>query len=568
MNKYSDLSLRKSLLKSSKKLTGNTSDDSLRNSILSYSPIINNLLLSPSPPEANHRFYLSKSPGISSITSFHNKELNEKSKKLEIPKSSVLKFPLVISKYPSEKNFTDLLAKINNIASPKDKAAITLLKKSNPIYQTQLPRTSQYYKIHTLGKKPPLSVSIKKYSGKITIYCSYTKNYPNSANHDLFFNEEYFEITTNSFEFKEKEVYISVYSENECSYKLEVYFGKPQNLQSLKTQSTQLNIIKRSEEDEMLRNTMKNTDKDFIKANMDIRSYSFANKNTGLKRRVGRWDDKIERVMEKKKNFMQEKKIKAIEFINKKIRKLEKEALAKEESQKLREIQKMQKNWIFLIVFVKFNNLIRDLIKKKREDILTRVQTNLKVRLIQAVYKNQMSFLNISPSLVLAQRTLSLYHNVLSSFFKYTSIQKIIKSIHTSAKSNIIAYQIGNFRLKIVLIQRKYKLYLLTKKSRLKILKTKWKKCIDKILFIKRLKSKLREKVTYEVIPITTRNQILQDYYDERWKIFRIDVRNYIKSKLSTGNGPIIKLPVFDYIPTNTYMIQLIQKSIKNNDKN
>ena len=210
-------------------------------------------------------------------------------------------------------------------------------------------------------------------------------------------------------------------------------------------------------------------------------------------------------------------------------------------------------------------NRIREILSQKRSEILTRIKKNLKAALIQRAYRKHLKIPEGKHHIILTSSNLLLYRSNILSAIKRVSKDKILKFISTSAHANLVKHQLGNFGIKILMIQKHYRCYAARKRFRLKKLHIFWKKCIDKIVFRRKsLKSKKKEGMKYNSIPSGARNRILDEYYLKCWVEFRKQMRDFMKSRLGLESEcrifkTSVEGPYFNYMPDEKRMEELIK---------
>ena len=345
MNKYSDLDRKNDHWRSNKAITLIYDDKPIftDQSRPIYSKSIFSLSPDPLKSVTERSLDFKYTPGISPISYFQNTKLKEAT---QISKSindiKVIKLPAIDIKSPTNKDFNDLLAKIDSVVSPRHKPKITTMKEEDAIHNIQQQKTTNYYKVSTKGKRCPLCCKLKINSGKIIIYFSFTQILPGPQDYDRIFYNTSFEISDNVFEFKAEHAFFGFYCEVETSYKFEICFGKILSAEEIKNKKKK-NILEEYEkilQRDRSEDKNKPYEKDFIRNNKEIKMQNSAIKAQDNQIKAEEWQRKRERVMTKKNEIFKEKKVKAIESLNRKNRRLEREATLKDEYEKAQEIIK------------------------------------------------------------------------------------------------------------------------------------------------------------------------------------------------------------------------------------
>ena len=529
-------------------------------------PTFNELSLSPEPP-----FYPLSActshdnfQGISPLSHFKNSEYNKISFDF-FPSEKRIKLP-TLQPTPPLKDFSVILSQIDQIISPKSKSQYFILREEEPILQHQPEKLPFFYKIYSKLKKPPLAISIKKILGRPAVYISFTEQHPRPSNYDKVYYKDFIEVSDRAFEFKSDFVYLSVFSETECKYKIEISFGKYVSLNELR-KIKQANMNFTDDEKERIRAGMKKEkvcEKNFVEANKDVKGTV-----EGIRlREVGGGDDWICRrkeILKKKKFIQQAKKVRAIEGLNRQAKRIEKELMQRLETEKGEAILKFQKVLCTLIYVISSASVLRSNLKKRRSTIFTKIKINLKASKIQNYIRSRFALPISKLSLLIASSSLKFFKNSISSQFKSEASKVAIKTIVRKATANLLVHQIGNFGLKVLKIQRYFRAYLFKKKLRMKHLNNMWKISVDKLLFaIKNKKTKKNKSLKYNIIPATAKNRALNDYYLSCVSNFYQNLRNFVKSVPGASTfATAFEMPVFQYIPEDFLMLSIVQNLLK-----
>lgn len=567
MNKYSDFYSRKYLINLTEPRVSERREIG-RLKLSRLYPSLSEMSLSPEPPfyplipSTSHDSLI----GISPLSQYQNSEYKKFSFETS-PSEKLIKLPSLHTS-PEIKDFSQILSQIDQVISPKSKyQSYFILREDEPITQQQPIKLAYFYKIYIKLKKPPLSISIKKILGRPAVYISFSEQHPRPSNYDKVYYKDYFEISDQAFEFKSDYVYLGVFCETECKYKIEISFGKYASLSELR-KVKQANKAFPDEEKERIRAGMKKAktcEKNFVQANKDLKGFI---ETFRMKDGVGSGDEwvfKRKEILRKKKMIMQEKKLKAIEGLNRQARRIEREQMEREEGEKKEVVRKLQKVLCTLMYVVSASTSIRSHIKNKRSTIFKRIRINLKASKIQNYIRSKMKLPISKLSLLIASTSLKLFRNSISSQFHSDSSRVVVKTIIRKATANLLIHQIGNFGLKILKIQRYFRAYLLKKKLRMKRLNIIWKVSVDKLLYtIKDKKTKKNKSLKYSIIPATAKNRALNEYYLKCVSDFYTDLRNF-KNMVTDGSmfKTTIEMPIFKYIPEDSLMLSIVQNLLK-----
>lgn len=533
-------------------------------------PNLSELSLSPEPPLYPLSPYTSHESliGISPLSQYQNIEYKKLSFDFH-PSDKHKKLPTLYTT-PEIKDFSQILSQIDQVISPKSKSQFYfILREDEPITQQQPEKLAYFYKIYIKLKKPPLSINIKKIIGRPAVYISFTEQHPRPTNYEKVYYKDFFEISDQAFEFKSDYVYLGVFCETECRYKIEISFGKYASLTELR-KLKQANKVFPDEEKERIRAGMKKgkiCEKNFVEANKDLKGFI---ETFRMKEGVGSgngddWICKRKEILMKKKLIMQAKKLKAIEGLNRQAKRIEKEQMYREECEKKQALQKFQKILCVLMYIISSSSAIKSKIKSKRSKIFKRISINLKASKIQNYIRSKLKVPISKLSLLIASTSLKFFKNSISSQFQSESSKIVIKTIIRKATANLLVHQIGNFGLKILKIQRYFRAYLLKKKLRMKRLNVIWKTSVDKLLYkIKDKKTKKNKSLKYSIIPATAKNRALNDYYLGCVSSFYINLRNF-KNMIPDNSTftTTIEMPIFQYIPEDSLMQSIVQKLLK-----
>ena len=572
MNKYRDFTSR------SKKF--NLSEASLRISprlhgghlkLPNLYPSSSDISMSPEPLMTPKHFLVSNDSlvGISPLSHYQNLEYKKLS--LDFPQKDV-KSSLSNTTPPQLKDFSSILLQIDQVVSPKAKNQFFILNEDEPLLQTQPPGLPSYFKAYTKGKKPPLSVKISKYIGRPTVYSSFTESHPRPQCFDKVYYKNVFDISDRAFEFKADNVYLGVFCETECKYKIEISFGKHISLNEIR--KAKFSVDKLQDEDKeriaererlkkMKKIRDKNYDKNFVEANKDVRGVVESMKSRELMPED--WLVKRNEIVLRKKLLLIEKKNRAIDSLNRQARRIEKEEQKKMETMKEEAFDKFQKFFLTFIYLIKSADVIRGRITFKRTSILKRITVNLKASKIQKYVKSKFAYPVNMRSCILALNSFK--------FFRFTSIDMVrtkvdkilMKTIVRKANNNLLVHQIGNFGVKILKIQRAFQRYLNRRKKRLRRINENINVSIDKFFFsAKKKKNKKSNPIKVSVIPTTARNRILCEFYLSCVGKFYENLRNFNESKPDGSLfATAVEYPLFKYIPSDEALNELVSKILK-----
>ena len=505
---------------------------------------------------------LSPKSGISLFTMNENQSTS-KTTLFSVP-SLQLKFPdLTRSHLPSDQHFSDLLDKLDQISSSR----VVLTKESTLSEHDELEVNIEednfhYIRIQAKGKKNPLKVSIRKIKGNIVVYSSFSMKRPTYSNCDKAFNTKNFEIRSLDSVFMNDFVYLGVKALVQARIRIRVEFGKkffvhPVVEKVERREGKVRNFKELTQEWIMHLKHFKrgNFDKDFISENFNKRMLSpeeLATKNK-------KWQAKRQQAISNKKKHLEEKKQKALNFINKvKIR----ETNAKLEQEK-KFADTCRKNSIKtllkLLFFLKTCKKINQIRRRKRIEITSGITKFQKIRKIQRFIKSTQNQQTVSQiALTHALKNLLLYHSFLHHTTSLQSQSKIISSIKESSSTSKPNTKIVSFIESVKKIQQHFRHYLELKAVRLKKIIIFWDQCKG---FKKRRSLKKKSMVHDIGVSINQRDFVLKNYYLHCVQTFYENLKESVFIS-QTFNEPLRKNVKFEYMPSIQTMNQLIENTL------
>lgn len=488
--------------------------------------------------------------GISGMASTQNMKLNSFSDRL-VTEDSLVRFPEINAKGVKEKDFKNLLDKLDQVISPKAGCPEIIISEGASHEYSISSDSVQSFKISSKGKKCPLSVKIKIIYGAILSTVSLTdihrvpkSGYKSSRSHF----HELFDIKS---EFQCEFVFIVVKAQTNSLVRIFSEFGKNQFLSNYKAYD--YSVVEDDSIDKVI-SQPKSSKKNFIRVNMAVK----VSKAEEMVSRVDNWKSKRDLIVKRKKLNEKAKKKKLINIMTKRIEKLEEVALCQERANKKQMLLKLCKEWLSIIYKIKSATSIYTLIRIKRADFFQKIRKNQKVHLIQQFYKT-----NLQPrtnSKVTANNTLLLFRNLTLIFHKKQTTKKICSVLSITAYTNLLFHMFTSYTEKMILIQKCYRRYCKKKNFRLATLRTKWNKCIEKSLYTKKGSARKRESLKFISIPSNIRDKVLKDFYYERWKAFQKEVAAY--TKINGAAGAFVNLPIFTYIPSDVIMEGIIRNVV------
>lgn len=544
MNKYADLSSREKKFKS-KNLFPCLSDARLR------SPKLNTLRYR----ELSPYFDCEKShfSGISKLALTQNMILNSFSDRLTVEDGSI-RLPDISLKGVKEKDFKDLLEKLDEVISPKlcctevfiDEGVSHEFSVSADIIQT--------FKVPSKGKKCPISVKIRTICGIIQSFVSLTevKKLPKSSYKSS--KSHFHELFDLKSEFQADFVFITVKAISNSLFKIFSEFGKNKFVSNYKAYNGSIDEDSFTDSIDEAINKGKLIKKNFIRVNMAVKPM----KNIETTSRAEIWKNKRDLIVKRKRLNEKAKKKKIVEIMNKRIERLEEVAMCQERTNQKQNLLKLSKLWLGIIYKTKSITSIYALIRIKRADFFKKIRTTQKVHLIQHFYK-----INLQPrtnSKVTANNTLLLFRNLTRIMHQKLTLNNTCSVISITAHNNLLFHMFASFFEKVILLQRAYRRFCKKKNFRMASLRIQWNRCIEKSMYTKKGSVRKRESLKFISIPSNVRDKVLKDFYYERWKELRVNIAAY--SKVVGGVGAFISLPIFKYIPSDVIMEGIIRNVV------
>lgn len=510
--------------------------------------------------------------------SFFQIQEHEESKSLQFPEIS-------LRPMPSEKDFSRLIESFNSITSPKNLYKPLYLKEQESVEICVNTNEVKYCKIAVKGKRTPLTIKIYRAFGRVITYVSSTVCEPGANNCDKQYSCDYFEVREQNEKFKYDSVYLSVKGLEESEIRIHASFGKKcVSLQQLKSIKHELSLkVKDSENSILFRNeslkvaavpqTTRN--KDFVSENkcVDIRNSS--TKAGDLAARGETWKNKREMVLKRKKTYLDEKKQKAVQLLNRQKIKKEKENILREEIQAKNKKILLEKNWIGIIFFSNTLGKIADLIRSEKQKKLTKVNKMQKIRKIQSFLRSRTKDLSSEDlSLFRARNLLLLFHSNLKVPLVHTEIMRNLKkTISEAAHSHILFHKFALFIEKVIYIQRAFRKYGKVRYRRIVEIIKLWDLACQNMLFSKGSNKKHRKKESINLIaiPKNVRDALIREHYQGCLLKFRGRIRKHAEKVDLLAPSKLFKTAinymcdftpeVFHYLPSAKELEKLIEKA-------
>jgi phage gp36-like protein len=510
---------------------------------------------------------LTPKAGISSLTASQNLNMTKSSMMILTPQSS-FKFPEIYKiSMPSDKDFSSLINKLDIVTSTR-----SVLNKDSALQEHEqlecvIEEGCYYYiKVHVKNKRSPLRVFMKRTQGKVLVYSSTLTQKPSSASHELIFSSDNFEIRNFESYFTVENVYLGIRALNDTRLTISLVFGKNRihNFDEKKLKKKQSEDFDDFKEKKIRKKKPKR--KKFCKSNIITENLTkrMLTPDMIIKRNK-EWVVKREGVLTRRKYIIEEKKNRALNFINR--AKIISELSEKEKIRISTEVSKKIeiKCCVTILYILKSSKILHDIRTNKRSQISNRIKSNMKVRTIQKFYRSTTKNLDKDKLFLLrCINLLGLYQQCARPILLYNTKYILFKFISNSGVALRPILKLENFIEKVQKIQKEYRKYLNIKSERKRRLILFWNECKA---FQTRRSIKKKNQMYELNVSLYQRSQIIEMYYLECVGKFYESLRNSIPSPSSkifiseVGDSKRQRLG-FDYMPSGIIMRELIKKAV------
>ena len=489
---------------------------------------------------SNRSEYRVSSPGISSLSQAHNEMLKNSSLKTNPSYEKTLKFPDLTGRFTTEKNFSDIIEKLDEIISPRAHFTEILLNDSESQQYNLESEGYLCFKIVTKGKKCPLCIKINQLNnGKILKFFSLTDNKPGFNSKQRSYNGNYLEINDTTYEFKSEFAYLGIKALIPTNFKIFFNFGKFKQINLFskyhRNESDSSEYVSSDDDINQIINGIEGqlkykSSKNFVKINMRTKLLNSMKKNEEIQIRAEKWKNKREEVLHRKKQNLKEKKVKTVRELTKRIQRLEEESLKRENAEKKIELLKFNRKWIRVLYIVVSLEKFQKIICDKRNQFWLSKKLDQEAIKIQRFYRRRISMKKVRQYECIAARSLLLYHQHILPILFYNTKSTIVSAIRVSANNKLLYGQISSFVEKILLIQKRYREYVIKKQLKMRTLRHLWNNYIEKSLSVRR-SSNIRRKESLKLIsiPNVIRDNILKEYYYNCIKDFIKETKKYLE---------------------------------------
>ncbi|OMJ70021.1 hypothetical protein SteCoe_32109 [Stentor coeruleus] len=538
--------------------------------------------------KSNSISYLPKSKNISEFSIKQNEIITSFLTSRENEHKTGSFFPDIYSRniLPTEREFSKLIDNLNEVVVSKNMKLHTILQENEPVDVMLSEGKAKFFKIFMKHHKVPLSIKIKRTKGKLYAYTSTTAQEPGPTNYEKYYISDYIEIRDSATVFKYDVLYLGIKSFEESKFRIVTSFGRQINsleeLKRLKRQSIQASIqesLEINEEEQPIKSSIKNEPKitkNFIAENKNL-STETSDKASSLTIRAADWKARHDQILSKKKQLIEMKRSKALDSINKHTIKKQQEFLkAKEEITKSEKV-KLYSFWLKIMSLISCSEIIHNIINKTKISRLRRISMNIKAKHIQSTYKRYTNNIKHTESAILRARNLLLIYrgNTKNIENRFGYGKAIVLTIKQASHFQIVYRKFSQYYKSVILIQRNTKKFLGVKDKRIKELLKIWISIGESMIYRKGNKKddRKRNSVKFVTLPAHARDDAINGYYRKCVLRYREMIRNYYLTLKNVSDNKKIhnavnqicstSPPLFEYLPSNKEMEQLIESTIK-----
>ncbi|OMJ78509.1 hypothetical protein SteCoe_21663 [Stentor coeruleus] len=474
-------------------------------------------------------------------------------------------------------NFDGLIQSLDRISKKNSEIREKELKEGESSSMSLKKDSYLFFKVRVKDKKPPLKVSIKRSVGIIKVFVS-KKRLASDEFHDYVFSIDTFEVGDKNTIFSIDYIYLSAFGVTDSEFTAYLKFGKikhtlieSRSMQKMVTIEEYDNHTQKEDFRAKLNKRVESImkirkmklmqlakSKNFIKMNKNS-SQSIISKDTI------KWEERKEIVFQRKNQNFADKLQRAKDLINKKILKQEFELLKNEEEKKRQNSLCFQKAWISIVSFWRSYECLKKKFKEAKEKKMLNIKTSLAARVIQKKFKMFSKNLPQKDQILLRARNCLIYfHNNKFKIEERMIKKDLLEVIKTSNFYMQVYRKFRGYIIKVSLIQRKLKMFVIKIKRRKNEIVKAWNKVLSKLI-MENTSSKTNSK--YAKVTSHMRDPIISRYYMSKSREFLKKIRLFLTSyKLikKTGVKMHAKIipPEFEYMPTDNELKKLIESAM------
>lgn len=512
----------------------------------------------------------SSASGISTFAMNENQQWS-RSSLLKVASEESNKFPVIHRQsMPTPRDFNTLLYKLDLVTSTKNILNKDSVLGENEQIECVIEEGSYHYiKIPVKSKHSPLRVFMKRSHGKVLVYLSVYNEKPNISNYDQAYNNDFFEFRNLESIFRHDYVFLGIRALNFSKLTVSVAFGKNRLQVSSEKKIKKIDTATNEDIDKGQKTSIvkkkKLFKKNYVEQNLKMKKHS----PQDILKKSQEWLAKRQIVISKKKLHLEEKKSKALSFINKKQLRSAQLEIEKQliESQLIKQSQ--IKLLLSIIYMQKAALQINRIRREKRQQISRKLTMSTKARNIQRAFRKTTKQLTLCQIAILrGLKLISFYHSSTQHLAKTSAAKILINTIKLAGKTYLPISQFGTFFNKIMKIQNTFRRYLVVKNHRIRKLIFFWDQC--KSFEVRR--SIRKKSQVYELnVSIYQRQTILNKHYMECVEKFYNKIReiplSFFISEVNTDKFIKRKKNIFDFMPSVQAMKKMFEEALLISDR-
>ncbi|OMJ84755.1 hypothetical protein SteCoe_14076 [Stentor coeruleus] len=507
----------------------------------------------------------SSASGISTFAINENQQWSRASLSKAISEETN-KFPVIHKQsMPTPKDFNTLLYKLDLVTSTKNILNKDTVLGENEQIECVIEEGSYHYiKIPVKSKHSPLRVFMKKSHGKVLVYLSVCNEKPNISNYDQAYNSDFFEFRNLESIFRYENVYLGIRALSFSKFTVSIAFGKNRLQISSEKKFKKIDTLTNEDIDKGQKTSIikkkKLFKKNYIEQNLQMKKYS----HQDILKKSQEWLIKRQIVIRKKKLYLEEKKSKAISFLNKKQLRSAQLELEKQHIESQLMMQNQTKLLISIIYLQKVALQINRIRREKRQQISRKLTMSTKARNIQRAFRKNTRQLTLSQIAILrGLKLISFYHLSTQHLAKISVAKILINTINLAGKAYLPISQFTTFFNKIIKIQNIFRKYLAVKSHRIRKLILFWDQCKS---FEVRRSIKKKSKVYELNVSIYQRQAILNKHYmecvEKCYNKIRETPLSFFISEVNTDKLIKRKKITFDFMPSVQRMKRIFEEAL------
>ncbi|OMJ73793.1 hypothetical protein SteCoe_27435 [Stentor coeruleus] len=467
----------------------------------------------------------------------------------------MFKFPEVQKlSMPTHRDFNNLLSKLELITSTKSTLNKDSILSENDQLECIIEEGSYFYiKIPVKSKRSPLRVFVKKAHGKVMIYLSVFNQKPSMTNYEQAYSSDIFEFRSLEPIFRHEYVYLGIRALVHSKISVSVIFGKNRTQAIFEKRFRKKDTLPNDDIDldQQQKILIKKKDlrkKNFIELNFHRRMLS----PKELSQKHQEWNTKRELAISKKKNNLEEKKSRALAFVNRKQIRTAQQELEKEKIQ-YEIIRQRQTKFLLTIIYIqKVANRLNQIRYTKRQEISKKITMNVRARSLQRAYRRTTKLLTLTQIIgIRGLKLITFYHKSMRNLMKESVLKMLIKVIGNRAKRYLPISKFTDYFKKIIKIQNTFRRYLVVKGNRFRKLILFWDECKS---FEVRRSIRKKSLIHQLNVSLYQRQMVLQKHYRECVEKCYNKIREAPKSIfISEVNSEKLmkrKRIIFEFMPT------------------